>query len=70
MHNNSSGNAKGGYIMILQGQIKQVQNLSGKLTKPSAGKSDHYIKTANYFDKLIKTTSRITPIVYESEETE
>lgn len=70
MHNSSSGNAKGGYIMILQGQIKQVQHLSGKLNKPSGGKSDHYIKTANYFDKLIKTTSRITPIVYESEETE
>lgn len=56
--------------MVLKGQIKQIQHLSGKLCKPTGGKSDHYIKTANYFDKLIKTTSRITPIVYESEETE
>ena len=57
--------------MILQGQIKQVQHLSGKLNKPSGGKSDHYITTANYFNQLIKTESRITKIVYEeSEETE
>lgn len=58
-------------MIALKGQIKQVQHLSGKLDRPSGGsKSDHYIKTANYFDKLIKTTSRITPIVYESEVTE
>ncbi len=56
--------------MILQGQIKQVQHLSGKLCKPSGGKSDHYIKTANYFNQLIKTISRVVPIVYESEVTE
>ena len=58
-------------MIALKGKIKQVQHLSGKLNKPSGGKSDHYIKTANYFDKLIKTESRITKIVYEeSEETE
>ncbi len=57
-------------MIALKGQIKQVQHLSAKLGKPTGGKSDHYIKTANYFDKLIKTTSRITPIVYESGVTE
>ena len=58
-------------MIDLKGQIKQVQHLSGKLCKPSGGKSDHYTTTANYFDKLIKTTSRVVPIVYEeSEETE
>lgn len=58
-------------MIALKGQIKQVQHLSGKLCKPIGGKSDHYISTANYFDKLIKTESRITKIIYEeSEETE
>ena len=58
-------------MIVLKGQIKQVQHLSGKLNKPSGGKSDHYIKAANYFNQLIKTTSRVVPIVYEeSEETE
>ena len=56
-------------MIALKGQIKQVQHLSGKLDRPSGGKSDRYIKPANNFDKLIKTTSRITPIVYESEVT-
>lgn len=56
-------------MIALKGQIKQVQHLSGKLGKSNGGKSDHYTTTANYFDKLIKTTSRITPIVYESEVT-
>lgn len=51
--------------------IKSKAGLKAKLDKPSGGKSDHYISTANYFDKLIKTESRITKIVYEeSEETE
>lgn len=54
----------------LKAKLNKPNSLSGKIDKPSSGKSDHYIKTANYFDKLIKTTSRITPIVYESEETE
>lgn len=57
-------------MIALKGKIKQVQHLSAKLDRPSGGKSDHYITTANHFSKLIKTTSRITPIVYESEETE
>lgn len=58
-------------MIALKGQIKQVQHLSGKLCKPIGGKSDHYITTANYFNQLIKTTSRVVPIVYEeSEETE
>ena len=58
-------------MIALKGQIKQVQHLSGKLCKPTGGKSDHYTTTANYFDKLIKTISRVVPIVYEeSEETE
>ena len=58
-------------MIALKGQIKQVQHLSGKLCKPIGGKSDHYVKTANYFNQLIKTTSRVTKIIYEeSEETE
>lgn len=58
-------------MIALKGQIKRVQSLSGKLCKPSGGKSDHYITTANYFNQLVKTTSRVVPIVYEeSEETE
>ena len=58
-------------MIALKGQIKQVQHLSAKLGKSNGGKSDHYTTTANYFDKLIKTESRITKIVYEgSEETE
>ena len=57
-------------MIALKGQIKQVQHLSGKLCKPIGGKSDHYTTTANYFDKLIKTTSTVTKIIYESEETE
>ena len=58
-------------MIVLKGQIKRVQSLSGKLCKPIGGKSDHYITTANYFNQLIKTTSTITKIVYEeSEETE
>lgn len=55
-------------MIALKGQIKQVQHLSGKLDRPSGGKSDHYTTTANYFDKLIKTESRITKIVYEESE--
>lgn len=55
-------------MIALKGQIKQVQHLSAKLGKPTGGKSDHYIKTANYFDKLIKTISRVVPIVYEESE--
>lgn len=55
--------------MILQGQMKQVQHLSGKLDKPSGGKSDHYTATVNLFvNKLIKTTSTVTKIVYEESE--
>ena len=50
-----------------KGQVVR-KKIYGKISQiKSGGKSDHYIKTANYFDKLIKTTSRITPIVYESE---
>ncbi len=55
-------------MIALKGQIKQVQHLSGKLDRPSGGKSDHYTTTANYFDKLIKTISRVVPIVYEESE--
>ena len=68
--------------MELRGRIKRVQglsselnksnSLSGKLSKPGGGKSDHYIKPVSYyFNNFIKTTSKIVPIVYEeSEETE
>lgn len=55
-------------MIALKGQIKQVQHLLGKLDRPSGGKSDHYTTTANYFDKLIKTISRVVPIVYEESE--
>ena len=55
-------------MIALKGQIKQVQHLSGKLDRPSGGRSDHYIKTANYFNQLIKTISRVVPIVYEESE--
>ncbi|MFR2137223.1 MAG: hypothetical protein ACLS5A_03890 [Pseudoruminococcus massiliensis] len=55
-------------MIALKGQIKQVQHLSGKLDRLSGGKSDHYTTTANYFDKLIKTISRVVPIVYEESE--
>lgn len=55
-------------MIVLKGQIKQVQHLSGKLNKPSGGKSDHYIKAANYFNQLVKTASTITKIVYEESE--
>lgn len=55
-------------MIALKGQIKQVQHLSGKLCKPSGGKSDHYTTTANYFDKLIKTKSIVTKIIYEESE--
>lgn len=55
----------------LKAKLNKPNSLSGKLCKPTGGKSDHYIKTANYFDKLIKTISKVAPIVYEeSEETE
>lgn len=51
--------------------IKSKVGLKAKLDKPNGGKLDHYTTTANYFDKLVKTTSTITKIVYEeSEETE
>ena len=55
-------------MIALKGQIKQVQHKSGKLDRHSGGKSDHYTTTANYFDKLIKTISRVVPIVYEESE--
>lgn len=55
----------------MKGIIKSKVGLKAKLDRPSGGKSDHYITTANYFNQLIKTTSRVVPIVYEeSEETE
>ena len=53
-------------MIALKGPIKQVQHLSGKLDRHSSGKLDHYTATANYFDKLIKTISRVVPIVYLS----
>lgn len=52
----------------MKGIIKSKVGLKAKLDKPSGGKSDHYTTTANYFDKLIKTESRITKIVYEESE--
>lgn len=52
-----------------KGQVVR-KKIYGKISQiKSGGKSDHYTTTANYFDKLIKITSRITPIVYESEVT-
>lgn len=53
-----------------RGQIVR-KKIYGKISQiKSGGKSDHYITTANYFNQLIKTTSRVVPIVYESEVTE
>ena len=52
----------------MKGIIKSKVGLKAKLDRPSGGKSDHYIKTANYFNQLIKTESRITKIVYEESE--
>lgn len=52
----------------MKGIIKSKVGLKAKLDRPGGGKSDHYIKVANYFDKLIKTESRITKIVYEESE--
>lgn len=54
-----------------KGQVVR-KKIYGKISQiKSGGKSDHYTTTANYFDKLIKTISRVVPIVYEeSEETE
>lgn len=55
----------------IKGQIVR-KKIYGKISQiKSGGKSDHYTTTANYFDKLIKTTLRVVPIVYEeSGETE
>lgn len=57
---------------MMKGVIKSKVGLKAKLNKPSGGKSDHYTTTVNLFvNKLIKTTSTVTKIVYEeSEETE
>ena len=52
----------------MKGVVKSKVGLKAKLDKPSGGKSDHYITTANHFSKLIKTESRITKIVYEESE--
>ena len=53
---------------MMKGIIKSKVGLKARLDKPSGGKSDHYTTTANYFDKLIKTISRVVPIVYEESE--
>lgn len=48
-----------------KGQVVR-KKIYGKISQiKSGGKSDHYTTTANYFDKLIKTISRVVPIVYE-----
>ena len=54
-------------MIALKGQIKQVQHLSGKLDRPSGGKSDHYIKNTDLLNRIIKTKVNITQVVYENE---
>ena len=49
-------------MIALKGQIKQVQHLSGKLDKPSGGKSDHYTVKPLHF--AVKTHAFSTPIKY------
>ena len=57
-------------MIALQGQIKQIQGLKGKLSKPTGGTSDHKLIALNYAYTFTKTTPKITAISYESEETE
>ena len=49
-------------MIALKGQIKQVQHLSGKLDRPSGGKSDHYIAKPLHF--AVKTHTFSIPIEY------
>ncbi len=49
-------------MIALKGQIKQVQHLSGKLDRPSGGKSDHYIVKPLHF--AVKTHAFSMPIKY------
>ena len=49
-------------MIALKGQIKQVQHLSGKLCKPTGGKSDHYTVKPLHF--AVKTHAFSIPIEY------
>ena len=49
-------------MIALKGQIKQVQHLSGKLCKPTGGKSDHYTVKPLHF--AVKTHAFSMPIKY------
>ena len=49
-------------MIALKGQIKQVQHLSGKLGKPTGGKSDHYTVKPLHF--AVKTHAFSMPIKY------
>lgn len=49
-------------MIALKGQIKQVQHLSGKLDRPSGGKSDHYTVKPLHF--AVKTHTFSIPIEY------
>ena len=49
-------------MIALKGQIKQVQHLSGKLDRPSGGKSDHYTVKPLHF--AVKTHAFSMPIKY------
>lgn len=55
------------------GTIKRHQQIIGSLEKVSEKivyKSDHRLLDLNYANEIMKTTPKITHIVYESEETE
>lgn len=49
-------------MIALKGKIKQVQHLSGKLDRPSGGKSDHYTVKPLHF--AVKTHAFSMPIKY------
>lgn len=57
-------------MIALQGQIKQVQGLKGKLSKPTGERSDHKTIDLAYAYSFTKISSKITTIEYESEEAE
>ena len=58
-------------MTALRGQIKQVQGLKGKLSKPTGtAKSDHKTIDLAYAYSFTKIAPKTTTIEYESEETE
>lgn len=55
-------------MIALRGQIKQVQGLKGKLSKPPGERSDHKTIDLSYAYSFTKIAPKTTTIVYESEE--